>query len=232
MKNPTQSTEDTQSKNPKCACVDCKCDPCECSDKSCCSKSGASCSSSWCTWGAALRIAIAVLLIVGAFGVGVRIGAEKGDRYDHFRDRDGRDEMRDEMRDERGTMWQMPMNCPMMQGAMTGGMMNMTGSHDMMDMSMHDMGKMLKWKTGAELNKAFLEGMIPHHQAAVDMAAFLAASDKPELVKLGWEIITTQTKEIEQMKKWLIEWGYTQAESTHTGVMNMHVMPDGTIMQN
>jgi hypothetical protein len=105
-------------------------------------------------------------------------------------------------------------------------------NHDMMDMSMRDMGAMLVGKTGDDLNKAFLEGMIPHHQAAVDMAHSLAASNKPELVKLGGEIITAQTREIEQMKQWMIEWGYTQTETTNTGTMNMHVMPDGTMMHN
>lgn len=34
----------------------------------------------------------------------------------------------------------------------------------MMDMSMTAMGKMLEGKTGDALDKAFLEGMIPHHQ--------------------------------------------------------------------
>lgn len=73
-------------------------------------------------------------------------------------------------------------------------------------MNMRDMSKMLEGKTGDDLNRAFLEGMIPHHQAAVDMAKYLAASNKPELVKLGGEIIAAQTKEIEQMKAWQGAW--------------------------
>jgi Domain of unknown function (DUF305) len=99
-------------------------------------------------------------------------------------------------------------------------MHNMT-SGTAMSMSMNDMSKMLEGKTGDDLNKAFLEGMIPHHQAAVDMAKYLAASNKPELVKLGADIITAQTKEIEQMKKWMKDWGYTQSGTTNTGTM-MH----------
>ena len=91
--------------------------------------------------------------------------------------------------------------------------------HDMMQMNMSDMGKMLEGMTGDTLDRAFLEGMIPHHQAAVDMAKYLAGSDKPELVKLGSDIITAQTKEIEQMQKWMKDWGYTSTGSTYTGMM-------------
>lgn len=95
--------------------------------------------------------------------------------------------------------------------------MHETMNHDPMDMSMRDMGKMLEGKTGDDLNKAFLEGMIPHHEGAVMMAKYLAASNKPELVKLGGEIIVAQTKEIEQMKQWMIEWGYTNTGNTLSG---------------
>jgi uncharacterized protein (DUF305 family) len=86
-------------------------------------------------------------------------------------------------------------------------MMHDMSSMDPMDMTMRDMGAMLQGKTGAALDKAFLEGMIPHHQWAIDMAKYLAGSDKPELVKLGADIISTQQKEIDQMNKWLVEWG-------------------------
>ena len=90
------------------------------------------------------------------------------------------------------------------------------GSMDPMDMSMRDMGMMLEGKTGDALNKAFLEGMIPHHEGAVAMAKYLAASNKPELIKLGGDIIVAQTKEIEQMKQWMNEWGYTNSGTTLT----------------
>ena len=105
----------------------------------------------------------------------------------------------------------------------------------MMDMSMRDMGAMLAGKTGAELNRAFLEGMIPHHQGAVEMAKYLENSDKPELRQMGQDIIKAQTTEIEQMKKWMTEWGYTQTGTTaNTGMTmsGMHMMPDGSMMHN
>ena len=113
-------------------------------------------------------------------------------------------DMSDPMREHCQMMPEMA-GCEWYQGE--GGA---TMTHDMMDMSMRDMGTMLQGLTGSALDKAFLESMIPHHQGAIDMAKYLAGSDKPELVKLGADIITAQTAEIEQMQKWLKEWGYTK----------------------
>jgi uncharacterized protein (DUF305 family) len=90
---------------------------------------------------------------------------------------------------------------------------------DPMSMSMADMSKMMAGKTGDALDKAFLEGMIPHHQGAVDMAKMLAGSKHPELVKFGADIIADQGKEIEQMKQWMKAWGYAQTDATSTGMM-------------
>ena len=81
---------------------------------------------------------------------------------------------------------------------------------DPMDMSMMQMGQMLAGKTGDELDRAFIEGMIPHHQAAVDMARYLTGAKHSELQKMGQDIIAAQSKEIDQMKKWQAEWGYTK----------------------
>ncbi|MFZ4461227.1 MAG: DUF305 domain-containing protein [Patescibacteria group bacterium] len=100
------------------------------------------------------------------------------------------------------------------------GAMNMMSSagHDMANMpmtshtgmTMADMANMLKGKTGDDLDKAFLTGMIEHHQGALDMAAYLKTSKHAELQKMGEDIIKTQTAEIEQMKKWQKDWGYTK----------------------
>jgi Domain of unknown function (DUF305) len=56
--------------------------------------------------------------------------------------------------------------------------------------------------------------MIPHHQGAIDMAKYLAGSNKPELVKLGADIIAAQQGEIDQMNSWMKEWGYVSTGST------------------
>ena len=86
-------------------------------------------------------------------------------------------------------------------------------------MSMADMSQMMVGKTGDALDRAFLEGMIPHHQGAVDMAKMMAGSRRPELVKFAGDIIAGQSREIEQMKKWMQEWGYTSTGTTSTGMM-------------
>lgn len=101
-----------------------------------------------------------------------------------------------------------------MMSAMQGGshMMadgTMMGNGDMgmamdMDSMMEGMLANMKGKSGAELEKAFITDMIPHHQGAVDMAKLLLQDKtvRPELVKFANEIITAQEREIGQMKEW------------------------------
>lgn len=60
-----------------------------------------------------------------------------------------------------------------------------------------------------DFDKSFIEMMIVHHQTAVMMANMLAtATDRSEMKNLAQHIIDTQTKEIDQMKKWSESWGY------------------------
>lgn len=76
-----------------------------------------------------------------------------------------------------------------------------------MDSMMEGMMADLKGKTGDAFDKAFLAGMIVHHQGAVEMAkAVLASSKRPEMIKLANDIIAAQTKEIEMMQGWQKTW--------------------------
>lgn len=94
------------------------------------------------------------------------------------------------------------MECPMMKGM---------DSMDHDDMTMGDMVDMLKGKTGDELDAAFLEGMIPHHQGAVDMAELILENAKhEELRAMARDIIEAQQREIDMMKGWQKEWGYVK----------------------
>lgn len=54
----------------------------------------------------------------------------------------------------------------------------------------------------------FMQGMIPHHQGAIDMAEIVLKYGKdPETRKLAEEIIKAQTEEIALMKEWLAKRG-------------------------
>ncbi len=58
-----------------------------------------------------------------------------------------------------------------------------------------------------EFDLRFLDGMIPHHEGALVMAQpVLEKSDRPELKQLAQAILTSQQKEIDQMKQWKTEW--------------------------
>jgi uncharacterized protein (DUF305 family) len=56
--------------------------------------------------------------------------------------------------------------------------------------------------------REFLEGMIPHHQEAVDTAKEVIArgGSTPEIKKLAEDIIVAQEKEIAMMKEWYQAW--------------------------
>jgi uncharacterized protein (DUF305 family) len=71
-----------------------------------------------------------------------------------------------------------------------------------------DMGGMLSDKELAELASAkgttfdrlFLEGMIAHHEGAIDMISMIKDSTNSEVKKLYTDILTSQSAEIEAMK--------------------------------
>ena len=86
---------------------------------------------------------------------------------------------------------------------MTGGDMEMMEGMTMM-------GEELKDLTGAAFDKKFLSLMIDHHQQAIDMARPAATNAEHQEVKdLANAIIAAQTKEIEDMKTWQKQLGYT-----------------------
>lgn len=80
-----------------------------------------------------------------------------------------------------------------------------------MDMSMQDMMDSLNGKTGEEFDKAFINSMIEHHTGAINMAKEAQMNaGRDEIKSMAQDIITAQEKEIEQMRQWQKDWGFTQ----------------------
>lgn len=56
--------------------------------------------------------------------------------------------------------------------------------------------------SGNQVDSMFVAGMIPHHQAAVDMAELgVKQGERPEIKEMSKNIITAQNAEIEQMQQ-------------------------------
>lgn len=84
-----------------------------------------------------------------------------------------------------------------------------TLSKEESSMTMSQMSRELKNKEGDEFDKAFISSMIEHHQGAIDMAKLAKKNAKHQEVKVMSEaIISTQEREIEEMKLWQQQWGY------------------------
>lgn len=63
---------------------------------------------------------------------------------------------------------------------------------------------MMAFSTAKGQDEAFIKGMIPHHQGAIEMAKTLTKYSKDkELLKLANDIITSQEKEVGDMQKML-----------------------------
>jgi uncharacterized protein (DUF305 family) len=56
---------------------------------------------------------------------------------------------------------------------------------------------------------SFVQGMIPHHQQAIDMSDMILAKDglHPEVTALAEQIKAAQQPEIDTMNRWLSAWG-------------------------
>lgn len=80
----------------------------------------------------------------------------------------------------------------------------------MSSMSIDDMTTDLKNKTDDDYDKAFIASMIAHHEGAVEMAKLSEKNARHDEIKsLSKNIISAQEKEINEMKQWQMDWGYS-----------------------
>src|SRR3989344_4864805 len=86
-------------------------------------------------------------------------------------------------------------------GMMGGGMMSRGGMH------MGGQEDRNALENASDFDKAFIEQMIPHHQLAIMMAQMLqAGTNRPEMLQLAKNIITSQSEEITKMQGWYKNW--------------------------
>ncbi len=107
---------------------------------------------------------------------------------------------------------------------------NKKGGHDGMNMTSENSDGSLVQKDsddykryaalkGDDYDKAFIEGMIVHHEGAVDMAELALTNAKRQEIKdMANDIIAAQNKEIRDMKNWQKQWGYTSNTTDHSGM--------------
>lgn len=68
-----------------------------------------------------------------------------------------------------------------------------------------------------EADRTFLQGMVEHHQGAIDMAQSYLDADfqkQDEVARMADAIVSVQDREIEQMQTWLSEW-YGESSTDH-----------------
>jgi uncharacterized protein (DUF305 family) len=93
-------------------------------------------------------------------------------------------------------------NCHDMQAMNHGSENPPKSAFDDVMMKMHK--SMGDAKPTGNVDIDFVQGMIPHHQGAIDMAKIeLAKGKDPQNLKMAKEIIEAQEKEIAAMREWL-----------------------------
>jgi uncharacterized protein (DUF305 family) len=81
-----------------------------------------------------------------------------------------------------------------------GSMMGSHAGHTMNGMLSTAEMKKLRAATGESFDRLFLNGMIKHHEGAIEMADMIVNSENKEVSALANAIITGQRAEIERMK--------------------------------
>lgn len=100
---------------------------------------------------------------------------------------------------------------------------DIANSKEMMTKSMKVMHKMMEVKLTGNSNIDFVAGMLPHHEAAVEMAEVIMPYLKDQSTKtFATNIVKAQLKEIAFMKTWLKANAPTMQKVTPTKEMTGH----------
>ena len=114
---------------------------------------------------------------------------------------------------------------------------NSEGDHDMSSMTTSaaaspstSVGGGTQAQAHNDADVMFAQGMIPHHQQAIEMSDMLFAKQgiDPGVVSLANQIKAAQGPEIEQMQGWLADWGVATTTAPGGGMPGMpgHDMGD------
>ncbi len=86
---------------------------------------------------------------------------------------------------------------------------------------------------GNDADIAFLTGMTPHHEQAVEMSEMVLAAEPPaEIATIANQIKDAQSPEIEQMKTMLVDLGEEPAEGAHSGGHSTGMAGHGGMMSD
>jgi uncharacterized protein (DUF305 family) len=94
------------------------------------------------------------------------------------------------------------------------------GYNGMMRMMGIDSGRMM----GGNIDRSFIEQMIPHHESAIEMAKLAQQkASRSEIKTLAGDIIASQSDEIIKMRYWYEQWYGTEVskQNTANGMMSM-----------
>ena len=104
-------------------------------------------------------------------------------------------------------------------GALSFGL-SACGSHDSADHNAtdHDGTSSAARVEHNAADVSFVQGMVPHHLGALEMAELAdSRASSPEVKVLAAEIRAAQQPEIDVMKGWLSQWGVAASNDDHSG---------------
>lgn len=107
-----------------------------------------------------------------------------------------------------------------------GNMNGMMGTRSQQNTTVSQNSSMM-----GNMDKQFIEQMIPHHESAISMAKLaLEKSQRPEVKELANSIIKSQSEEITKMKQWYKDWYGSDVPENSMGNNGMGVR--GGMMNN